>query len=143
MINVYNIITCMQMRLDDITWKEIVIFVDWNSKHNERNSLIVITELQVTILQHRLIVVYWMLKHEREKCENDLLKDESNYEKITQYYVLYFLYEQSLMKSLIITDNNLCYIFESQLNDLSSNCTESSKCSCIKFQISSHFVNSR
>ena len=143
MINVYNIITCMQMRLDDITWKEIVIFVDWNSKHNERNSLIVITELQVTILQHRLIVVYWMLKHEREECEDDLLKNESNYEKITQYYVLYFLYEQSLMKSLIITDNSLCYIFESQFNDLSSSCTESSKCSCIKFQIFFHFVNSR
>ena len=95
----------MQMKSDDITWKKIVIFVDWNSKHNERNQRVVITELQVTILQHQLVIVYWMLKHEREECENDLLKNESNYEKIIQYYVLYFLYEQSLTKSSMITNN--------------------------------------
>ena len=108
----------MQMKSDDITWKKIIIFVDWNSKHNERNQRVVITELQITILQHQLVVVYWMLKHEREKCKDDLLKDESNYEKITQYYVLYFLYEQSLTKSSMTTNNisTTCDIFESLFN---------------------------
>ena len=56
-----------------------------------------------------------MLKHEREECEDDLLRNESNYEKITQYYVLYFLYEQSLTKSSMTTDNIsiTCDILES------------------------------
>ena len=59
-----------------------------------------------------------MLKHEREKCENDLLKNESNYEKIIQYYVLYIFFEQLLTKSLIITNNIsiICDIFESLFN---------------------------
>ena len=59
-----------------------------------------------------------MLNHKREKYENDLLKNKSNYEKIIQYYVLYIFFEQSLTKSLIITNNIsiICDIFESLFN---------------------------
>lgn len=114
-VNAINNTACMQVNVNDSTWKEACVLIDSISENNGPDDKVSVKGCKRLIFQHQLIAVYWMLKHERGECGGGFLEDESSYDKVSLHYVLYVFLTQSPTKSLVITDDQstACHLSES------------------------------
>ena len=72
----------MQMNVENATWKNVCVLIKHDFNKNEFDDKIDIKKCKISIMKHQLIIVYWMLIHEKNETNDEFLCDEMKYDKI-------------------------------------------------------------